>query len=202
MAGFILKNTLSENGGVTRGVCEVDSENYLVECNETKNIQKVGNKVSSDAGELDENSYVSMNEAIAKIRKYKNSWDAKLFGLNLSDKTDATKWGFVIFSHHCISIFKHVTSVLTAYKNGTSGVFNITTNGVPSAVNYDFTSISRGEIICAVHGHNHNFIYKKISNENWNAITEENAWLWSICIPNMDTTRNNEAAHQESNYPK
>ena len=32
------------------------------------------------------NSYVSMNEAIAKIRKYKSSWDAKLFGLNLSDK--------------------------------------------------------------------------------------------------------------------
>ncbi len=32
------------------------------------------------------NSYVSMNEAIAKIRKYKSSWDAKLFHLNLSDK--------------------------------------------------------------------------------------------------------------------
>ena len=32
------------------------------------------------------NSYVSMNESIAKIRKYKSSWDAKLFGLNLSDK--------------------------------------------------------------------------------------------------------------------
>ena len=32
------------------------------------------------------NSYVSMNEAIAKIRKYKSSWDAKLFSMNISDK--------------------------------------------------------------------------------------------------------------------
>ncbi len=36
------------------------------------------------------NSYVSMNEAIAKIRKYKNSWDSKLFNLNLSDKVFKT----------------------------------------------------------------------------------------------------------------
>ena len=36
------------------------------------------------------NSYVSMNEAIAKIRKYKSSWDAKLFHLNLSDKVFKT----------------------------------------------------------------------------------------------------------------
>ena len=36
------------------------------------------------------NSYVSMNEAIAKIRKYKSSWDSKLFGLNLSDKVFKT----------------------------------------------------------------------------------------------------------------
>ena len=36
------------------------------------------------------NSYVSMNEAIAKIRKYKDSWDSKLFSLNLSDKVFKT----------------------------------------------------------------------------------------------------------------
>jgi len=32
------------------------------------------------------NSYVSMNNEIAKIRHYRDSWDAKLFDLNLSDK--------------------------------------------------------------------------------------------------------------------
>lgn len=36
------------------------------------------------------NSYVSMNETIAKIRKYKDSWDSKLFGLNMSDKVFKT----------------------------------------------------------------------------------------------------------------
>lgn len=39
MAGFILKNTLSENGGVTRGVCEVDEFNHLQKVTETYEIQ-------------------------------------------------------------------------------------------------------------------------------------------------------------------
>ena len=29
MAGFVLKNTLSDNGGVTRGICKMDGENNL-----------------------------------------------------------------------------------------------------------------------------------------------------------------------------
>lgn len=40
MAGFVLKNTLSENGGVTRGVCEVDGGGNLVKVAETYEIQK------------------------------------------------------------------------------------------------------------------------------------------------------------------
>ena len=39
MAGFILSNTLSENGGVTRGVCEVDASNHLKKVTETYEIQ-------------------------------------------------------------------------------------------------------------------------------------------------------------------
>lgn len=39
MAGFILENTLSDNGGVTRGICEVDEENYLHRVTETYEIQ-------------------------------------------------------------------------------------------------------------------------------------------------------------------
>lgn len=35
MAGFILKNTLSDNGAVTRGVCVVDENEYLTEVVET-----------------------------------------------------------------------------------------------------------------------------------------------------------------------
>ena len=38
MAGFILKNTLSENGGVTRGICQLDENGYLTGVNETSNV--------------------------------------------------------------------------------------------------------------------------------------------------------------------
>ena len=30
MVGFVLKNTLSDNGGVTRGVCKVDENRYVI----------------------------------------------------------------------------------------------------------------------------------------------------------------------------
>lgn len=40
MAGFVLKNTLSDNGGVTRGICEVDAQGHVSHIVETKNIVK------------------------------------------------------------------------------------------------------------------------------------------------------------------
>lgn len=61
MSGFILKNTLSDNGGVTRGVCKVDSDNFLKEIVETKNIIKKDDKAFVDDKEIDYNSNVSMN---------------------------------------------------------------------------------------------------------------------------------------------
>ena len=61
MSGFILKNTLSDNGGVTRGICKVDSDNFLKEIVETKNIIKKDNKAFADDKEIDYNSNVSMN---------------------------------------------------------------------------------------------------------------------------------------------
>lgn len=39
MGGFILSNTLSENGGVTRGVCQVNPDGTLKDVTETYNIQ-------------------------------------------------------------------------------------------------------------------------------------------------------------------
>lgn len=42
MVGFVLGNTLSENGGVTRGICKVDENHTLTDIVETKNIVKVG----------------------------------------------------------------------------------------------------------------------------------------------------------------
>ena len=65
MAGFVLKNTLSENGSVTRGICKVSNDGMLMEVNETKNIIKLGNgagiKNDLEIIPIDENSYVSMN---------------------------------------------------------------------------------------------------------------------------------------------
>ena len=61
MAGFKLKNTLSDNGGVTRGICQVDKNNYLTEIIETSNIIKIGEKAVVEDREIDINSNVSMN---------------------------------------------------------------------------------------------------------------------------------------------
>ncbi|MGX8680960.1 MAG: nucleotidyltransferase family protein [bacterium] len=61
MAGFILKNTLSDNGVVTRGVCQVDDKGYLSMIKETSNIAKTKDGAEADGVKLDINSHVSMN---------------------------------------------------------------------------------------------------------------------------------------------
>ena len=65
MAGFRLGNTLSDNGGVTRGVCVMDGQNHLIGIHETSNIVKTaeGAAVEGEQGltPLDADSRVSMN---------------------------------------------------------------------------------------------------------------------------------------------
>ena len=61
MAGFVLKNTLSDNGGVTRGICKMDAENNLTEVVETKNIVKTAAGAEADGVAIDTDSLVSMN---------------------------------------------------------------------------------------------------------------------------------------------
>lgn len=65
MSGFVLGNTLSDNGTVTRGICQVDEEGMLVEIKETKHIARTetGAAILSEAGAevLDVKSHVSMN---------------------------------------------------------------------------------------------------------------------------------------------
>ena len=61
MAGFFLKNTLSDNGGVTRGICKMDEQNNLTEVVETKNIIKIADGAEADGAAVDVNSLVSMN---------------------------------------------------------------------------------------------------------------------------------------------
>lgn len=62
MAGFILKNTLSENGGVTRGICKVEGgHTHIVDVIETQNIMKTEHGVEADGVALDPEGFVSMN---------------------------------------------------------------------------------------------------------------------------------------------
>lgn len=66
MAGFILANTLSENGGVTRGVCTVDESGYLSKVTETYNIYRDGNGMHASDNDgnpvsVEAGQHVSMN---------------------------------------------------------------------------------------------------------------------------------------------
>jgi choline kinase len=65
MVGFVLANTLSENGGVTRGICQVDESGMLSKIVETSGIVKTadGAAVLRDGAlePVDVNSPVSMN---------------------------------------------------------------------------------------------------------------------------------------------
>ena len=65
MVSFVLKNTLSDNGGVTRGLCKVDGQGMLTGIVETHNIEKDGGQaVLREAGKvklLDSETPVSMN---------------------------------------------------------------------------------------------------------------------------------------------
>ena len=65
MVSFVLKNTLSDNGGVTRGLCKVDGQGMLTGIVETHNIEKDGGQaVLREAGKvtlLDAETPVSMN---------------------------------------------------------------------------------------------------------------------------------------------
>ena len=65
MVSFVLANTLSENGGVTRGICRVGEDGMLTEIIETHDIRKEGDCAVSVEGdhkkEIELSSPVSMN---------------------------------------------------------------------------------------------------------------------------------------------
>lgn len=61
MIGYVLKNTLSDNGSVSRGVCEMDG-NTLTAINETHKIERINEQIQSESGAtLAETTLVSMN---------------------------------------------------------------------------------------------------------------------------------------------
>ena len=62
MVGFTLENTLSENGGVTRGLCRVDgNHSHVVDVVETRNIVKTPDGAQADGVGVALDTLVSMN---------------------------------------------------------------------------------------------------------------------------------------------
>lgn len=66
MIGFAISNTITENGHVSRGICEMDKQGYLTDIVERVKIQKNGDYIQYEDGDdnwvtLDNNSIASMN---------------------------------------------------------------------------------------------------------------------------------------------
>lgn len=61
MAGFVLKNTLSDNGAVTRGICRMNEEGFLTGVDETSGIEKTADGAQAGGKVIDAESLVSMN---------------------------------------------------------------------------------------------------------------------------------------------
>ena len=65
MVGYVLKNTLSDNGGVTRGICKTDADGSLLGIDETRGIVKTPEGAAAPRGDelcpLDLDALVSMN---------------------------------------------------------------------------------------------------------------------------------------------
>lgn len=93
MGGFILSNTLSENGGVTRGVCEVGEDEILKKVTETYNITKTAGGLSATDKDgnpvtVRETQHVSMNMwglTPAFIRELEKGFPEFLSGLKPGD---------------------------------------------------------------------------------------------------------------------
>lgn len=58
---YILKNTLSLDGGINRGICKKDEEGFLTDIDETLNIRTDGLKIFNDSKEFTGDEIVSMN---------------------------------------------------------------------------------------------------------------------------------------------
>ena len=65
MVGFKIENTLSENGGVSRGLCTVDTDGYLTDVTECHGIERKNGKLihilDNNEVPFPENANVSMN---------------------------------------------------------------------------------------------------------------------------------------------
>ncbi len=116
--------------------------------------------------------------------------------LDLTGKEDPGAWGIIVFSHMPLNYTTEISRILIileAYKNGESGRIKYKANGADRAVNFSFSGKQRGEIICSIHGHSHNFKTEKISSSS-----KVEPWLWRLCTPCVNSGRENSSALSEN----
>ena len=78
LVGYVLKNTLSDNGSVTRGICTV-KDGKLVGIDETRNIVKTATGAESNGRSLPLDALVSMNfwcfpEQFMRVLVFRSFW--------------------------------------------------------------------------------------------------------------------------------
>jgi len=96
---YLLKNTVSDYGFVSRGECEVNKEGYLTDVTERTHIEKIDGKLmrKDDDGKyisIDENTVVSMNFWGFTPKCFEFGWD--LFEKFLEDTKENLKAEFYI----------------------------------------------------------------------------------------------------------
>ena len=109
--------------------------------------------------------------------------------LDLSAKSDASKWGIIIMSHAPLdwdSAIIPAANCLQAYLTGAN--FSVTHNGV--AVSKNFSGKNAAKVICQFHGHVHGFRVDEIRYSS--SGTLQSTGIKRIAIPNAYTYRNNE----------
>lgn len=92
MIGYRVANTLTENGSVKRGICEVDKDNYLINITESK-IEKIDGVITAspldgrESFEVKDDDTVSMNFLLftTKIFNYIGNGFDNFFKLNQED---------------------------------------------------------------------------------------------------------------------
>ena len=86
MVGYLLKNTVTENGSVARGVCQIDENGFLMDIHERTRIEKKNGSIAYT--EDDGNTWVTLpDDALVSM----NMWG---FGASMMKELEA---GFVPF---------------------------------------------------------------------------------------------------------
>ena len=110
--------------------------------------------------------------------------------LDLSSKSDASKWGIIILSHHPLDYgsIKPAANCLVAYVNGTN--YSATHDGI--SISKDFTGKNLATVIANFHGHLHSLYVTDISGTT----------VKRIAVPNACFGRNNEYGTETTTYNK